>query len=108
MIIVAWDFLVMDNSGSKADVPDLIPARMLSEFAYCPRLCYIEWIEGEFADNEETVDGRFAHRRVDAKEDTIPDGEIETETETVHARSLFPNRNPLLERSNKKVSHIYR
>lgn len=89
MIVVAWGFLVMDNSGSKADVPDLIPARMLSEFAYCPRLCYIEWIDGEFADNEETVDGRFVHRRVDAKEDTIPDDEIETETETVHARSLF-------------------
>jgi CRISPR-associated protein Cas1 len=83
----------MENSGSKADVPDLIPARMLSEFAYCPRLCYIEWIDGEFSDNEDTVDGRFAHRRVDAKEDAIAkDGiktETETETETVHARSLF-------------------
>ncbi len=85
-------FLVMENSGYKADVPDvpdLIPARMLSEFAYCPRLCYIEWIDGEFADNEDTVDGRFQHRRVDAKEDTIPEDEIETKTETVHARSLF-------------------
>jgi CRISPR-associated protein Cas1 len=80
-------FLVMENSGSKADVPDLIPARMLSEFAYCPRLCYIEWIDGEFVDNEDTVDGRFQHRRVDAKEETIPEDEIETET--VHARSMF-------------------
>lgn len=38
---------------------------MLNEFAYCPRLCYIEWIEGEFVDSEDTVDGRFKHRRVD-------------------------------------------
>ncbi|MGB5099163.1 MAG: CRISPR-associated endonuclease Cas1 [Methanothrix sp.] len=44
-------------------------------------------MDGEFADNEDTVDGRFTHRRVDAKEDTIPEDEIETET--VHARSLF-------------------
>lgn len=38
---------------------------MLNEFAYCPRLCYIEWIEGEFVESEDTVDGRFKHRRVD-------------------------------------------
>lgn len=54
-----------DNPGSKAEVPDLIPARMLAEFTYCPRLCYIEWIDGEFVDNEDTADGRFQHRRVD-------------------------------------------
>ncbi len=47
------------------DVPELIPARMLNEFAYCPRLAYIEWVQGEFADNLETIEGRFGHRRVD-------------------------------------------
>jgi CRISPR-associated protein Cas1 len=29
--------------------PGLLPARMLNEFAYCPRLCYLEWVQGEFA-----------------------------------------------------------
>ncbi len=48
-----------------ADVPELIPARMLNEFAYCPRLAYLEWVQGEFADNLETIQGRFGHRRVD-------------------------------------------
>ena len=48
------------------DVPELIPVRMLNEFAYCPRLAYLEWVEGEFQDNLETVEGRFGHRRVDA------------------------------------------
>ena len=48
------------------DVPELIPVRMLNEFAYCPRLAYLEWVEGEFRDNLETVQGRFGHRRVDA------------------------------------------
>ncbi len=49
----------------QTDVPDLIPARMLNEFAYCPRLAYLEWVQGEFADNLETIQGRFGHRRVD-------------------------------------------
>ena len=53
------------------DVPDLIPARMLNEFAYCPRLAYLEWVQGEFADNLDTLEGRFAHRRVD-QPDTAP------------------------------------
>ncbi len=46
-------------------MPDLVPARMLNEFAYCPRLAYLEWVQGEFADNLETLEGRFGHRRVD-------------------------------------------
>jgi len=32
------------------DVPELVPARMLNEFCYCPRLAYLEWVQGEFAD----------------------------------------------------------
>jgi CRISP-associated protein Cas1 len=44
---------------------DLVPARMLNEFAYCPRLAYLEWVQGEFEDNLETREGTFAHRRVD-------------------------------------------
>jgi len=49
-------------------VPALVPARMLNEYAYCPRLCWIEWVEGEFADNADTVDGTFQHRRVDTEQ----------------------------------------
>ena len=48
--------------------PDLIPARMLNEFAYCPRLAYLEWVQGEFEDSVDTVEGRFHHRRVDGAE----------------------------------------
>ena len=44
---------------------DLIPARMLNEFTYCPRLAYLEWVQGEFADNLDTKQGTFAHRNVD-------------------------------------------
>ena len=27
-------------------MPDYLPARMLNEFVYCPRLFYYEWVEG--------------------------------------------------------------
>jgi CRISPR-associated protein Cas1 len=56
---------VCEETQQQQDVPDLVPARMLNEFAYCPRLAYLEWVQGEFADNLETLEGRFGHRRVD-------------------------------------------
>jgi hypothetical protein len=31
--------------------PDLVPARMINEALYCERLLYLEWAQGEFADN---------------------------------------------------------
>lgn len=43
----------------------LVPARMLNEYAYCPRLAYLEWVQGEWEDNAETEEGRWVHRRVD-------------------------------------------
>jgi len=56
---------VVASVPRETDLPDLVPARMLNEFAYCPRLAYLEWVQGEFTDNLETLEGRFGHRRVD-------------------------------------------
>jgi CRISPR-associated protein Cas1 len=47
------------------EVPDLVPARMVNEFAYCPRLFHLEWVQTKWADNGDTSDGRYAHRYVD-------------------------------------------
>ena len=44
---------------------ELIPVRMLNEFTYCPRLGYLEWVQGEWAENLETLEGTFGHRNVD-------------------------------------------
>ena len=76
------------KSGAAEDATfstKLIPARMLAEFAYCPRLCYIEWIGGEFVDNADTVDGRFQHRRVDQDSGKLPEDEFEAAI----ARSVY-------------------
>ncbi len=60
------------------DVPELIPARMLNEFSYCPRLAYLEWVQGEFADSLDTLEGRFGHRRVDRPDhQEVPEGSLE-------------------------------
>jgi CRISPR-associated endonuclease Cas1/CRISPR-associated protein Cas4 len=40
----------------------LIPARMLNEFVYCPRLAFLEWAHGEWAGNADTAAGSRAHR----------------------------------------------
>ena len=46
----------------------LVPARMLNEVVYCPRLAVLEWVQGEFAPNRDTEEGRVLHHRVDRKQ----------------------------------------
>lgn len=69
---------------------DLIPARMLHEWTYCPRVAYLEWVHGEFEDSADTIEGRDQHRRVDAGGPPLPDPGEETEAaaEVIHARSV--------------------
>lgn len=76
------------------DLP-LLPARMVNEFQYCPRLAYLEWVQGEWADSGDTVEGRYQHRRVDrAKGDLPPADTVEAE-ERIHARSITLSSNRL-------------
>lgn len=49
-----------------------IPARMLNEFVYCPRLFYYEFVEGVFVENADTVRGKNLHRRVDTDGGGLP------------------------------------
>ena len=51
---------------------DLVPVRMLNEWTYCPRLAYLEWVDGEWADTGDTEDGRRAHTRVDSASGRMP------------------------------------
>ena len=71
-------------------VPDYLPARMLNEFAYCPRLFFYEWVEGVFARSGDTVEGTLRHERVDARAEPLPaaDADEVDAGETVTARSV--------------------
>lgn len=63
----------MTMSGVEiAEVPELVPARMVNEFSYCPRLFFLEWAQGRFVDNTETVEGRYRHRAVDHEQGAAP------------------------------------
>jgi CRISPR-associated endonuclease Cas1/CRISPR-associated protein Cas4 len=75
------------------DLP-LLPARMVNEYQYCPRLAYLEWVQGEWADSADTVQGRHAHRRVDKPGGDLPDPVAE-KPERVHARSITLSSNRL-------------
>lgn len=53
-------------------IPDLVPTRMVNEILYCERLFFLEWVQGEFADNYFTVDGRAVHKRADRPGGKLP------------------------------------
>ncbi len=75
------------SDGDKSTEPPApIPARILNEFVYCPRLAYLMWVQAEFAHNADTVEGALAHRRVDSPSGSLPEGS--EAAETIHARSV--------------------
>lgn len=66
-------------NGDHPDVPDLVPARMVNAFAYCPRLAYLEWVQQRFEDNEFTAEGSHIHRTSDEPTGRVPapgEGEV--------------------------------
>jgi CRISPR-associated protein Cas1 len=82
---------------------DSIPARMLNEFVYCPRLFYYEQVEGVFVESADTVKGAAVHARVDkgsgampkakaaAKSEAAQEGEAKpaADGEEIHSRSVM-------------------
>lgn len=66
----------MNEQGVQTvEEPDLLPVRMLNEYAYCPRLFHLMHVQGRWADNGYTVEGRNVHRRVDQLDHVLPDPE---------------------------------
>jgi CRISPR-associated protein Cas1 len=74
--------------GRPLELPDLVPARMLNEFVYCPRLFFYEWVDGVFRHNADTVEGAQKHEKGDQKEDDLPAPE-EIEGERFKARGVM-------------------
>ena len=71
-----------------ADAPPLVPARMVNEYVYCPRLAYLEWVQGEWVDSSDTVEGRHAHRRVNRDGGKLPPPADVNDAAKLHARSI--------------------
>jgi CRISPR-associated protein Cas1 len=61
-----------------SESPDtaLVPARIVNEHVYCPRLAWLEWEARAFTHNLDTAEGSDAHRRVDQEH-----GELDADDE---------------------------
>lgn len=70
-----------------ADLPHL-PARMINGHVYCPRLAYLEWVQGEWADSADTQEGRFRHRRIEKPAGELPSPDDLGDDDRIHAHSL--------------------
>ncbi|MGC8726030.1 MAG: CRISPR-associated endonuclease Cas1, partial [Thermoplasmata archaeon] len=76
------------NSNNDVFPELLIPARMLNEYAYCPRLFYLEWIQGEFTHSDDTLYGKFIHKNVDTKSEHSKDLKAIEDNDKIHSRSI--------------------
>ncbi len=64
-------------------LPDYLPARMVNEFVYCPRLFFYEFVEGIFRESVDTVEGGHQHKRVDKEGVALPPpGELPDDLKT--------------------------
>lgn len=77
-----------DPAGTRPAAPDYLPARMLNEFVYCPRLFFYEWVEGLFAHSADTVEGALRHQKLERRADPLPPPAAAEEPERIHSRSV--------------------
>lgn len=68
--------------------PDYLPARMLNEYVYCPRLFYYEHVEGVFAHNRETVEGALRHSKLDSGKGALTPAEELASDQKIHSQSV--------------------
>jgi CRISPR-associated protein Cas1 len=81
-----------ESSTNEDNISNLLPARMLNEYVYCPRLFYLEWIQQDFEDSAETIDGRMKHRVVNKEVGDLQPSENLTDQNAdfkIHARSVL-------------------
>jgi CRISPR-associated protein Cas1 len=79
----------------RTDAVPLIPVRMLNEFTYCHRLAYLEWVQGEWSDSLDTLDGEFGHRNVDRDDQRpVPAGTRPTSQDGVESGEMAAATGP--------------
>ncbi|HZP96250.1 MAG TPA: CRISPR-associated endonuclease Cas1 [Candidatus Limnocylindria bacterium] len=76
------------DASPTSDVP-LVPARMVNEWVYCPRLAWLEWVEGQWAESGDTAQGRRVHARVDVAGPALPDVEAVEAGAELKTRSVM-------------------
>src|SRR6266852_3884153 len=77
-------------------LPDYLPARMVNEFVYCPRLFFYEWVEGVFQESADTLEGSAQHKRVDREGPGLPASEKLAEDMKTRSITLSSERHRLI------------
>jgi len=54
-------------------LPETVPARMVNQFVYCPRLFHLEWVQSQFTSNDDVEEGLYVHRVVDTQAGDLPE-----------------------------------
>jgi len=82
--------MIRDSQASNPTpkIPDYLPARMLNEFVYCPRLFYYMWVDNVFAHNRETMEGSLRHSKIDARQDELISADTLDEEHKLHSHSV--------------------
>jgi len=68
------------------ELPEYLPARMLNEFIYCPRLFFYEWVEQLFAHSADTIEGALRHEKISQGSEELPPAD--QAPERFHSRSV--------------------
>ena len=78
----------------RRELPDYLPARMVNEFSYCPRLFFYEWVEGLFHESSDTVEGAVQHKRVDKEGPGLPASGDLSDSEELKTRAVTLSSEP--------------
>lgn len=76
------------SRGRAVELPEYLPARMLNEYVYCPRLFFYEWVEGVFVESVDTVEGTQRHQKLERKADPLPPAGQGGDDRPVRSRSV--------------------
>ncbi|HEU0141384.1 MAG TPA: hypothetical protein VFQ79_16800, partial [Bryobacteraceae bacterium] len=79
--------IVSNQRETRPSLPDYLPARMVNEFVYCPRLFFYEWVEGLFRESVDTQEGKIQHKRVDREGGALAAPE-DLGGEKIHSQSV--------------------
>src|SRR3954471_20123691 len=78
---------ILPSPPLRHELPDYLPARMVNEFVYCPRLFFYEFVEKVFQESSDTLEGSAQHKRVDREGKGLPKPE-DTDAADLQTRSI--------------------
>ena len=83
---VSWLRVASEDPIVPADISiigdDALTLDMVHQFAYCPSRFHLMYVQGRWADNAYTVQGRNVHHRADQLDHVLPNAESPTQPET--------------------------